>query len=52
MGERKKYKVKEVQFSSSGSSLSFTYKFEDENAYPVTVFVNGKELLSYYIEVD
>lgn len=52
MGERKKYKTKEIQFSNSGSTLSFSCKFEDENAYPVTVFVNGRELISYYVEVN
>ncbi len=52
VGERKKYKVKEMNYSFSGGILSFAYKFEDENAYPITVFVNGKELISYYVEVD
>lgn len=52
MGERRKYKTEEIQFSNSGNTLSFSYKFEDENAYPVTVFVNGRELISYYVEVN
>lgn len=50
-GERKKYKVEEIQYSNSGSTISFTYKFEVEDNYPVTVLINGKELLSYYVEV-
>lgn len=51
-GEKKKYKVEEIQYSNSASSLSFTYKFQDENAYPVTVLVNGKEFITYYVEVE
>jgi hypothetical protein len=52
IGEKKKYKVKEIPFSYSGVTLSFSYKFEEENAYPVTVFVNGKELMIYYVDVN
>ncbi len=52
MGDKKKYKVEEIQYSNSASVLSFTYKFEDENAYPVIVFVNGKEFVSFYVEVE
>ena len=52
MGEKKKYKLKEIPFSYSGGTLSFSYKFEEENTYPVTVFVNGKELMIYFVEVD
>ncbi|MBK6379890.1 MAG: hypothetical protein IPF72_09225 [Chitinophagaceae bacterium] len=52
VGEKKKYKVEEIQYSASGNILSFTYKFQDANAYPVTVFVNGKEFVLYYAEVE
>jgi Transglutaminase-like superfamily len=52
IGEKKKYKVEEIQYSNSASVLSFSYKFEEENSYPVTVFVNGKEFVSYYVEVE
>ncbi|MEP7237688.1 MAG: transglutaminase domain-containing protein [Ferruginibacter sp.] len=52
MGEKKKYKLEEIQYSNSASTLSFTYKFEDANSYPVTVFVNGKEFISYYVDVE
>ncbi len=51
-GEKKKYKIEEIQYSNSGSSLSFTYKFEDANSFPVTIFVNGKELVRYYVDVE
>lgn len=51
-GEKKKYKVEEIQYSNSGGVLSFTYKFQDPNSYPVTVFVNGKEFVLYYADVE
>ena len=52
MGEKKKYKVEEIQYSNSATVLSFTYKFQDTNEYPVTVFVNGKEFVTYLVEVE
>ncbi len=52
MGERKKYKVKEIKYNYSGGVLSFGYKFEEDGAYPITVIVNGRELISYYVEID
>ena len=52
MGEKKKYKVEEIQYSNSATVLSFTYKFQDTNEYPVTVFVNGKEFVTYLAEVE
>lgn len=52
IGEKKKYRVEEIQYSNSASTLSFTYKFEDENSYPVTVLVNGKEFISYNVDAD
>lgn len=52
MGERKKYKVKEIKYSYSGGVLSFSYKFDEDGAYPITVIVDGRELISYYVEID
>ncbi len=52
IGEKKKYKLKEMNYSFSSGTLSFNYKFEEENSYPVTVFINGRELMSYYVEVN
>lgn len=52
MGERKKYKVKEIKFNYSGGVLSFNYKFEEDGAFPITVIINGRELISYYVEID
>jgi hypothetical protein len=52
IGEKKKYKVEEIPYSSSGAVLSFTYKFKNANSYPVMIFVNGKEFALYYVEVE
>ena len=52
IGEKKKYKVSEIKYIQLAGVLSFTYTFEQENAYPVTVLINGKELVSYYVEVE
>ena len=52
MGERKKYKVKEIKYNYSGGVLSFSYKFDEDGGYPITVIVNGRELISYFVEID
>ena len=52
MGERKKYKIKEIKYSYSSGVLTFNYKFEEDGAYPVTVIINGRELISYRVEID
>lgn len=52
IGEGKKKKVKEVPFSFNNSLLGFTYKFDEEDNFPVTVLINGKELIAYAVEVE
>jgi hypothetical protein len=52
IGEKKKIKTKDVTFNYSGGVLSFEYKFDEENSYPVTVLVDGKELISYLLDVE
>lgn len=52
IGEKKKYLVKPVDFTYTGGVLHFTYKFDVENSYPVTVIINGQELMSYYVDVQ
>jgi Transglutaminase-like superfamily len=51
-GEEKKKKEKPMEFSFNGGILSFSYKPVEEDSYPVTVTVNGKELLVYKMEVS
>ena len=52
IGEKKKIRSKEMNFSFSGGTLAFNHTFDDENSYPVTVLVNGKELIAYMAEVE
>ena len=51
-GEKKKYRLQEIEYSNSGATLGFTYKFKDTDSGPVTVLVNGKEFVQYYVEVE
>jgi Transglutaminase-like superfamily len=51
-GEDKKKKTKPMEFSFNNGILSFSYKPVDEDAYPVTVTVNEKELLVYKMDVS
>jgi transglutaminase/protease-like cytokinesis protein 3 len=52
VGEKKKLKLKDMNYSYSGGSLSFTYKFEEDGAYPVMIMVDGKEFVGYAVEVE
>lgn len=51
VGEKKKYKVVDIDYVFNAGALSFSYKFE-EGSYPVTVLINGRELITYVVEVD
>jgi hypothetical protein len=51
-GEGKRRKTKEVPFSFDNGMLGFTYKFEEEDSFPLIVLINGKELIEYAVEVD
>ena len=52
IGERKKYKLKDVDFVFTNGTLSFSYKFDEDGGYPVMVMINGKELMAYTVEVN
>lgn len=52
IGEGKKIINKEVKFSANGSSITFNYTFPEEDNFPVSVYVNGKELVAYNITVE
>jgi transglutaminase/protease-like cytokinesis protein 3 len=51
-GEGKRKKVKEVPFSFDDGLLGFTYIFDEEDNFPLTVLINGKELIEYAVEVE
>ena len=52
IGEEKNKKIKTVDYTFSDSMIRFTYKFEQENTYPVTVLINNKPVLGYFVEVS
>ncbi len=52
IGERKKYKLIDMIYTYNSGTLSFSYKFAEDGVYPVTVVVNGKDLIAYTVEVN
>lgn len=52
IGEGKSKKIKPMNYSSAGGYIEFSYKFDDADTYPVTVLINGKEVVSYLIDVE
>jgi transglutaminase/protease-like cytokinesis protein 3 len=51
IGTEKNKKLKTVYYSYNNSVVSFTYKFEEEDSYPVVILVNNKPVLGYLVEV-
>ena len=51
IGDDKKKKTKTVDYNISGNNISFNYKFDNEDTYPITVLINNKPVLSYMVEV-
>jgi transglutaminase/protease-like cytokinesis protein 3 len=52
IGEDKKKKTKTADHSFSGGTVRFSYKFDEEGSYPVTVLINNKPVLGYFVEVN
>ena len=52
IGDDKKKKIKTVDYTFSEGELRFGYKFTEENSYPVTVLINGKPVLGYFVEAN
>ncbi len=52
IGTDKKKKVKTMDHVYTGKSINFTYKFDIEDVYPVTILINNKPILSYMVEVN
>jgi len=52
IGEEKKKKTKTVDYTFSGGSIVFNYKFDQEDTYPVTVLINNKPVLGYLVEAS
>jgi transglutaminase/protease-like cytokinesis protein 3 len=50
-GNGKKKKIKNALYNQSGNTLTFSYKFDVEDNYPVTISINDAELITYKFEV-
>lgn len=51
VGPEKKTRIKTVDYTINSGMVSFTYKFDEEETYPVTVLVNNKPVLVYLAEI-
>ncbi len=51
IGTDKKKKIKTVDYSFNDGTVKFSYTFEEEDTYPVTILVNNKPILGYIVEV-
>ncbi|UAY51429.1 transglutaminase domain-containing protein [Ferruginibacter albus] len=52
MGDAKKRKTKQVDYSTAGSSIVFSYKFQEADEFPVSVLFNGKEVIVFWVVVE
>ncbi len=50
-GNPKKPKIKDAIFEFSGSSIAFKHKFDIADEYPVTIEVDGKDLITYFASI-
>lgn len=50
IGDEKKKKTKTVDYTFDDGVLRFGYKFSEEINYPVTVLINNKPVLGYFVE--
>lgn len=49
IGEDKKKKIKTVDYTFDGGIVRFKFKFEQEDNYPVTILINNKPVLGYFV---
>lgn len=52
LGDKKRYKQEQIEFSNAGSALSFNYTFKQPYSGPLVIVVNGKEFAQYYLDVE
>ncbi len=52
VGTAKKRRLKTVDYSAKSGSVGFSFKFDEEDSYPVTVMVNNKPVLEYFAEIE
>ena len=52
LGAEKKIRTKTVDYTNINGSISFSYKFDEEESYPVTILINNKPVLGYFVEIS
>jgi Transglutaminase-like superfamily len=52
IGTDKKSRTKTVDYTIKNGVVSFSYKFDEEDSYPVTVLINNKPVLGYFAEIS
>lgn len=52
IGDDKRKQTKQVNYKFNDGSITFNYKFDNEDSYPITILINGKEVLSYVMDVQ
>jgi hypothetical protein len=52
IGEDKKKKIKTVDYKYAGGILTFNYKFDEADSFPVTVMVNNEPMLTYFADIN
>ena len=52
IGQRKKYKEIDIPFTAKAGVLSFSYTFPEEDNFPITILINGKQLVMYNVDTN
>ncbi len=52
IGNDKNKKIKTVDYTYTAGTVSFNFKFEEEDSYPVTVLINNLPVLGYFAEIN
>ena len=52
IGDDKRKQTKQMNFKFADGAITFSYKFDDEDTYPISISINGKEVLAYSMEVE
>lgn len=50
--EKKQSKPETVNFTNTGSTVKFGYKFKKEDSFPLRILADGKVILEYMVEVN
>jgi len=52
IGADKKKSIKTVDYSFHNGIISFSYKFDEDDSYPITILINNKPVLAYLAEIE